>query len=259
MLENKKLLKDQIIFISGACGLIGKRFVEVCLHAGASVIAADINAEQLSVLAREAKTDSKKLLTITLDLTSSEEVQQALQTSIQTFGSVTALVNTAYPRNKHYGRKFFEVKHNDFCENMNLNIGTTFLTCQTFAAYFKEQGQGNIVNLGSIYGVMAPDFDVYPDAMTMPVEYAAIKSAVIHLTKYMAQLLRKDGVRVNCISPGGILDSQPEAFLERYNAKCGLQGMLNTEHLDSTLIYLLTANSNAVTGQNIVVDDGFSL
>ncbi len=257
MPENNKLLENQIIFINGACGLIGKRFVEVCLDVGASVIAADINEQQLTVLS--ADLNSSQLLTLTLDLGSPEAIQQALAASIQEFGKVTALVNAAYPRNKNYGRRFFDVEYADFCENLNLNMGTTFSSCQIFARYFKEKKQGSIINLGSIYGVIAPDFDIYPDSMSMPVEYAAIKSAVIHLTKYMAQLLRKDGVRVNCISPGGVLDSQPENFLERYNAKCGLQGMLNTEHLDSTLLYLLSANSSAVTGQNIVVDDGFSL
>ena len=251
------MLSDQIVFISGACGLIGKRFVETCLNAGASVIATDIDAVKLNELSDEFS--SAKLMLNTLDLTSPEDIGTVLKESVEHFGSVTALVNAAYPRNKQYGRRFFDVEYADFCENLDLNVGTTFSTSQIFAQYFQEQQQGNIINLGSIYGVMAPDFDIYPDSMSMPVEYAAIKSAVIHLTKYMAQLLRKDGVRVNCISPGGILDSQPEAFLESYNAKCGQQGMLNSEHLDSTLLYLLSPNSNAVTGQNIVVDDGFSL
>ena len=251
------MLDDQVVFISGACGLIGKRFVEACLNEGASVIAADIDVEKLTELSTHIA--SPKLLTKIVDLTSSAKIQTALKESVDHFGSVTALVNAAYPRNEHYGRRFFDVEYADFCENLNLNVGTTFLTSQIFSQYFKKQQQGNIINLGSIYGVMAPDFDIYPDLMSMPVEYAAIKSAVIHLTKYMAQLLRKDGVRVNCISPGGVFDSQPEAFLERYNAKCGQQGMLNSEHLDSTLLYLLSSNSSAVTGQNIVVDDGLSL
>ncbi|MGH1427741.1 MAG: oxidoreductase [Arenicella sp.] len=255
--ERASVLAGQVVFISGACGLIGQRFVEVCLEAGASVIAADINEEQLKALSE--KLPSSNLLTLVLDLTSSEDVQSALNKSVQYFGSVTALVNVAYPRNKQYGRHFFEVEYADFCENLNLNVGTTFSASQIFSRYFQKQRQGNIVNLGSIYGVIAPDFDVYPGSMTMPVEYAAIKSAVIHLTKYMAQMLRKDGVRVNCISPGGVLDAQPEAFLEKYNAKCGQQGMLDAKHLDSTLLYLLSPASIAVTGQNIVVDDGFSL
>ena len=252
------MLAGQVVFINGACGLIGQRFVSACLDANAKVVAADINQQQLKALSEFYS--SADLLTMSIDLSSAEQVQKGLEQSTEKFGEVTALVNAAYPRNKQYGREFFDVEFADFCENLNLNIGTTFLSCQTFSRYFKEQGRGSIVNLGSIYGMMAPDFDIYQDAnFTMPVEYAAIKSAVIHLTKYMAQMLRKEGIRVNCISPGGVLDSQPQAFLDRYNARSGQQGMLLPEQLNSTLLYLLSEKSSAVTGQNIVVDDGFSL
>lgn len=261
--KNKLVLSDKIVFISGACGLIGRRFVEASLAAGARVMAADINAAQLDQLSDhliEANPGySDRLVTTVVDLTSPDDIRNALSRTINTYGFVTDLVNAAYPRNKHYGRRFFDVEYTDFCENVNLNVGTIFSVSQIFAKYFQEQRQGNIVNLGSVYGVIAPDFDIYPDSMTMPVEYAAIKSAVIHLSKYMAQMLRKDGVRVNCISPGGVLDAQSETFLERYNAKCGQLGMLNSSHLDTSLVYLLSADSCAVTGQNIVVDDGFSL
>jgi len=251
------MINDQTVFINGACGLIGSEFVSACLENGASVVAADISKDRLANLASEHS--STRLQTIAVDLTSADSVENSLNLAVEQFGKVTALVNAAYPRNANYGREFFDVEYGDFSENLTLNVATTFQACKTFGRYFKEQGQGNIINLGSIYGVVAPDFDIYPEGMTMPVEYAAIKSAIIHLTKYMAQLMKKDGVRVNCISPGGILDSQPEYFLEKYNKKCGRLGMLNSEHLNSTLLYLLSEASSAVTGQNIVVDDGFTL
>ena len=252
------MLTKKVVFINGACGLIGSQFVKACLAVNAKVIAADINQLHLDTLSQSCSSDD--LLTLCIDLCSVEQVQSGLEASIEKFGELTALVNAAYPRNKHYGREFFDVEFDDFCENLNLNIGTTFLSSQIFSRYFKAQGRGSIVNIGSIYGMMAPDFDIYQDVnFTMPVEYAAIKSAIVHLTKYMAQMLKKNGVRVNCISPGGILDSQPKAFLERYNARSGQQGMLLAEQLNSTLLYLLSENSSAVTGQNIVVDDGFSL
>ncbi len=257
MIDANLNIANQVIFINGACGTIGKRFVEICLDAGANVVAADINKEGLMLLS--TRLSSSSLLILPLDLTSPKAVQESINISVERFGSITALVNAAYPRNKNYGRSFFDVEYADFCENLNMNISTTFSSCQAFARYFQDSGQGNIINIGSIYGVMAPDFGIYPEPMTMPVEYAAIKSAIIHLTKYMAQMLRKDGIRVNCISPGGVLESQPEEFLKKYNAKCGVIGMLNSEHLDSTLLYLLSPSSCAITGQNIVVDDGFSL
>ena len=95
--------------------------------------------------------------------------------------------------------------------------------------------------------------------MTTPVEYAAIKSGLIHLTKYMAKYFKDMNIRVNTLSPGGILDSQPEIFLEQYNSRCLTKGMIDKDDLNGTLVYLLSDMSKYVNGRNIVVDDGFSL
>jgi NAD(P)-dependent dehydrogenase (short-subunit alcohol dehydrogenase family) len=148
----------------------------------------------------------------------------------------------------------------DFCENVTWHLGGYFLVSQQMAIYFKKQGHGNIINMSSIYGVMAPRFEVYENtAMTMPVEYAAIKAAIIQLTKYMAKYYKGSNIRVNAISPGGVLDKQPEAFLARYKANSLNKGMLDSADLVGTLLYLLSDLSAMVNGQNIVVDDGFSL
>jgi NAD(P)-dependent dehydrogenase (short-subunit alcohol dehydrogenase family) len=95
--------------------------------------------------------------------------------------------------------------------------------------------------------------------MTMPVEYAAIKSALIHLTKYMAKYYKGKKIRINSISLGGLLDKQPPAFLESYKAFCLNKGMLDKSDINGTLVYLLSDLSVYVNGQNIVVDDGFTL
>jgi short-chain dehydrogenase/reductase SDR len=173
---------------------------------------------------------------------------------------IDALVNNAYPRNKHYGRHFFDVEYGDFIENLGLNLGGYFLASQQFAGYFKKQGYGNIINICSIYGVVAPRFEIYKDThMTTPVEYAAIKSGLIHLTKYIAKYFQGMNIRVNALSPGGIFDNQPESFLEKYKEKCLNKGMLDNSDLKGTLVYLLSDMSKYVNGQNIIVDDGFSL
>jgi NAD(P)-dependent dehydrogenase (short-subunit alcohol dehydrogenase family) len=95
--------------------------------------------------------------------------------------------------------------------------------------------------------------------MTTPVEYAAIKSAVIHLTQYFAAYFKKDGIRCNSLSPGGILDRQPDSFLTAYAAHCGTKGMLDPADILGALLFLLSDASRYMTGQNLVVDDGFTL
>ena len=179
----------------------------------------------------------------------------------KTYKHIDALVNSAYPRNKNFGKDVFDIDYDDFVENLGLNLGGYFLTSQQFAKYFKKQGYGNIVNISSIYGVVAPKFEIYEGTnMNSAIEYAAIKAGLIHMTKYMAKYFKGLNIRVNCLSPGGILnDGQPENFLQAYKDKCINKGMLDKEDLEGSLVYLLSDMSKYVNGQNIIVDDGFVL
>jgi len=107
---------------------------------------------------------------------------------------------------------------------------------------------------------MTPRFEIYADTpMTMAVEYSAIKSAVIHITRCLAQYFKADRVRCNSISPGGIFDHQPDAFVEKYNSHCGTKGMLDPQDLTGALVFLLSDASQYINGQNIIVGDGFTI
>jgi NAD(P)-dependent dehydrogenase (short-subunit alcohol dehydrogenase family) len=112
----------------------------------------------------------------------------------------------------------------------------------------------------SIYGVVAPKFGIYEGTnMTKPVEYAAIKSALIHLSRYISTYISDTRFRINCVSPGGIFDNQAEPFLERYTAHTRGQGMLDTGDVLGAMLFLVSDMSIHITGQNLVVDDGFTL
>lgn len=256
------MLKDKVVVITGGAGLIGQEFVKAVVEQHGIAIIADINEEVGTQVQAQLSSElgSSSIDFVRLDITSKESTTAMIDVLHNRYGRIDALVNNAYPRNKNYGRHFFEVEYTDFCENINLNLGGYFLTSQQLAGYFQKQGHGNIINISSIYGVTAPKFEVYENTpMTMPVEYAAIKSAIIHLTKYMAKYFKGMNIRVNTLSPGGILDKQPEAFLEAYRKQCLNKGMLDKSDMRGTLVYLLSDLSAFVNGQNIVVDDGFSL
>jgi NAD(P)-dependent dehydrogenase (short-subunit alcohol dehydrogenase family) len=259
------LFNQKVFIITGGCGFLGQHFCQRLVAENATVIIADVDEEKGHRLVRQLTPEKDDAGTgsaefVGLDISNKENIEQVITYLLKKYGRIDALVNNAYPRNKNYGRNFFEVEYQDFCQNINLNIGGYFLCSQQFAQYFKQQGHGNIVNIASIYGVIAPKFEVYQDTeMTMPVEYAAIKSALIHLTQYMAKFLKGHNIRVNSISPGGILDAQPELFLTRYKALSLNKGMLNPEDISGTLLYLLSDAAAYVNGQNIIVDDGFTL
>lgn len=256
------MLKDKVIVITGGAGLIGQEFVKAVVEQHGIAIIADINEEVGTQVKAQLSSElgSSSIDFVRLDITSKESIAAMVDVLHSRYGRIDALVNNAYPRNKNYGRHFFDVEYADFCENLNLNLGGYFLTSQKLAGYFQKQGHGNIINISSIYGVIAPKFEVYDNTpMTMPVEYAAIKSAIIHLTKYMAKYFKGMNIRSNTLSPGGILDKQPESFLDAYRKQCLNKGMLDKSDMRGTLVYLLSDLSLYVNGQNIVIDDGFGL
>jgi NAD(P)-dependent dehydrogenase (short-subunit alcohol dehydrogenase family) len=256
------MLKNKVVVITGGAGLIGKEFVKAVVKNSGIAIIADINEE----IGLKVKEDLSKELNsvdidfVRLDITSKVSLNQCIQDLNNKYQRIDALVNNAYPRNKNYGRHFFDVEYGDFVENIGLNLGGYFTASQQFALHFQKQGYGNIVNISSIYGVVAPKFEIYKNtSMTVPVEYAAIKSGQIQLTKYMARYFKGMNIRVNALSPGGILDNQPESFLNAYETKCLNKGMLDKGDIKGTLVYLLSDMSKYVNGQNVVVDDGFTL
>jgi NAD(P)-dependent dehydrogenase (short-subunit alcohol dehydrogenase family) len=255
------MLKNKLVVITGGAGAIGQCFVRGIAENGGIAITADINLNAAKSLVNEiAQEFSGQVEAAHLDITSKESIVTLITDLKQRYGRIDAVINNAYPRNKSYGQKLEQVTYADLCENVNMHLGGYFLVAQQFCLAFKEQGHGNIINMSSIYGSMAPRFEVYDGTpMTMPVEYAAIKSAIEHLTRYFAQYFKGTGIRVNSLSPGGILAGQPTDFLTAYNKHCASKGMLDTNDLLGTLIFLLSDDSRYMTGQNMVVDDGFSL
>ena len=256
------MLKDKIIVVTGGAGLIGTGFIKAIVKNNGTAIIADVNKN----VGLELKTNltkslnSKNIDFIKLDINSKESILNCISELSQKYKRIDALVNNAYPRNDAYGNHFFDINYSDFIDNLSLNLGGYFLASQQFANFFKSQGHGNIINMSSIYGVIPPKFDIYKDTpMTMPVEYAVIKSGLIHLTKYMAKYFKGLNIRVNSISPGGIFNNQPKSFINNYN-KFGLnKGMLEVNDICGTLIFLLSEHSANINGQNIIVDDGWSL
>jgi len=256
------MLRDKVVVITGGAGLIGRAFVDTVLKNNGVAVIADIDQQAIdnAIQMFSEKYSSDRIIGITADIISKDSLQSIISFLKEKFGKIDALVNNAYPRNENYGRKFEEVTYKDFSENVSLHLGGYFYTSQQFAQYFKDQRYGNIIFISSIYGITAPDFSIYENTpMTMPVEYAVVKSAIIHLTKYIATYYKGYNIRCNCICPGGIENNQPQTFIGHYNQKCLNKGMLKPNDLEGTLLYLLSDASQFVNGQSIVVDDGFTL
>tara|TARA_R110000851_G_scaffold135045_1_gene270424 strand:- start:12587 stop:13351 length:765 start_codon:yes stop_codon:yes gene_type:complete len=253
------VLKGKRFLVVGAVGLLGREIVRSIIQEGGKVVAADISTAALYSLPEGF--DSGTFECVEIDITNKDSILSAFQFCESSMGGLDGAVNTAYPRNKNYGRKLFDVTYGDFSENLSLHLGGYFTFMQQCAAYAQEKGESfSLVSMSSIYGVMAPRFEIYEGTkMTMAVEYAAIKSGLLHLNKYFTNYMKGTGFRANSISPGGLLDGQDERFLEKYNSHCMKKGMLDASDITGAVNFLLSDASCYMTGQNLVVDDGFSV
>ncbi len=255
------MLDGKVVVVTGGGGLLGAAFVQAIADKGGTAIVADLDASAANkvVQAIELMAPSKSYAEL-LDITDKDSVVGLIRRVVAKHGRIDAVVNNAYPRNRNYGRKLEQVTYEDFTDNLSAHLGGYFLVAQQFCLFFRDRGGGNVVNMTSIYGTLAPRFGIYEGtSMTMPVEYSAIKSGVIQLTRYFAQYFKADNIRLNCLSPGGVRDKQPQSFLDAYGEFCATKGMLEPPDLIGALLFLLSDASKYMTGQNLVIDDGFSL
>lgn len=255
------LLTEKVVVLIGGAGLLGQAFAAEIARQGAQCVLADINLERAQAAADSlnAQVPGQRVSAEVVDMTTRESLNALIERTVALRGRIDAVINNAYPRNKQYGRKLEDVEYADFCENVSLHLGGYFLSTQQFAIFFKRQGFGHVVNVSSIYGIIAPRFEIYDNTpMTMPVEYAAIKAALQHLSVYFMRYYKGHDVRFNCLVPGGIYDRQPESFLQAYKAYAQTKGMLDPKDMCGPLVFLLSDLSKYVNGQNLIVDDGWT-
>ncbi len=179
---------------------------------------------------------------------------------IKKIKKLDAVINLSYLKNKNWGKKFLKLKQNDVKENLFLQLGTTILTSQKIIDFFLKQKQGNLILFSSIQGVSAPKFSHYDNTnMSSPIEYSASKAGIINITKYLAKFCKGSRIKINCISPGGILDKQPRNFIKKYKESCLSKGLMDSQDLNGIVEFLISDKSNFINGQNIIIDDGWSL
>ena len=247
-------LNGKIVLLIGGRGLIGQTLTARIVAEGGTVIVTSRSD------GADVDISSPNIHVKTLDITDETSLEKALSSTAKEFGRIDAVVNGAWPRNTNFGAKFEDVAITDFNENMVLHLGGAFLVAQKAAAFFVKQGHGNLINFSSIYGVVPPRFEIYEGTeMTKEIEYSLAKAGIVMLTQYLAKYFKGKNIRFNCVSPGGVLDGQPEPFLSAYRDHCLNKGMLDAEDVVGAIIFLISDDSKFVNGQNLIVDDGFTL
>jgi len=241
-------LNNKVIVVTGGKGLLGTSIINDIFENGGIAVSLDINS-----------ITNEDLSEIQCDITNEAQINEVLIKIIAKYGRIDGLVNNAYPRTKDWGLKFENIPYSSWKENVDLQLNSVFIMIQKISEVMKSQNSGSIVNIASIYGVIGPDFSVYGDTnMTMPAAYSAIKGGVINFTRYMASYLGPHQVRVNCLSPGGIFDNQNDQFVKAYERKVPMGRMGLPKDISPTVSFLLSESSGYITGQNIIIDGGWT-
>lgn len=244
-------LQDKIILVIGGSGLIGRAIVDDIKKRGGVAINADISVE----------TDLDSAMTVNCNITDDDSVQSTIDVIYEHFGRIDGLVNTAYPRTNDRRSRFEEMKPESWRANVDMQLNSYFVACQKALIKMKEQGYGSVVNIGSIYGVVGNDFTLYEEyGGTSSPSYSAVKGGIINLTRFMASYFGPLGIRINCVSPGGIKDekNQHPSFIKRYEAKVPMRRMGNPEDIAPAVSFLLSDDARYITGHNLMVDGGWT-
>lgn len=242
------ILKNKIIIVTGGSGLIGKELVADIKRKGGKAINADIGVET-----------NFEEGNVHMDISNDNSIQEGLDLIVTEYGRIDGLVNNAYPRTKDWGTKFEDIETASWRTNVDLQMNSYFVCCQKVLKIMANQSYGSIVNIASIYGVVGNDFTLYEEyGGTSPAAYSAIKGGIINFTRYLASYYGRKGIRINCVSPGGIFDNQHPSFVTRYESKVPMGRLGNSDDIAPPVSFLLSDEAKYITGQNLIVDGGWT-
>jgi NAD(P)-dependent dehydrogenase (short-subunit alcohol dehydrogenase family) len=262
-------LEGEIGVVTGGLGKLGPIWIETLLDAGAAVFVLDRPGQKISKHFGEIQRrfqDNRLQLAYT-DVRDRSALETACKECLEIFGVPSILVNNAGidrpPGQPQEGYLLEDIPMEENREILEVNTLGLFLVTQVFGSEMVKAGRGSIINIGSLYASVSPDsrfydhIQSYPPFLKPPV-YGASKAAVVNLTKYLATHWAPYGVRVNALSPGGVLGDQDEEFKRKFCKRVPLGRMAAASDLRGPLLFLASQASSYVTGIELVVDGGFT-
>lgn len=257
------------VIVTGGAGRLGAQFARTLLARGAKVAIFD-SADRNAFRARYGDlAGSNSLCFEQVDVTDRSAIEAAAARVQKAWGVPHGLVNAAAidappdaPPEENGPFETYPVESWD--KIMAVNVKGTMLCCQVIGAGMASAGRGSIVNIGSTYGLVSPDQNLYEyrrergEVFYKPVTYSASKSAIYNLTRYLATYWGQKGVRVNTLTPGGVFAGQEPEFLDGYARRVPIGRMARDDELDGGIVFLLSDASSYMTGANLVIDGGWT-
>jgi NAD(P)-dependent dehydrogenase (short-subunit alcohol dehydrogenase family) len=253
-------VKGKRVLLLGACGVLGHAHVRILIEHEVKLIIADRPGS--TVLE-----DAKSLGILGLEIDAGDEasmVDGIDSASMHYDGLDSAIFNAAITSEglAAIGDPFHVFEEYPLAlwqKAIDINLTGAFLFAREAGKVLKAGGGGSLINVASLYGVVGPDHRIYDGQpfQSFPA-YSASKAGIIGLTRWLATWWGKDGVRVNCVSPGGVFNNHNDRFSAAYGNRTPMARMADRDEITGIFIYLLSDSSRYCTGQNFVIDGGFT-
>jgi NAD(P)-dependent dehydrogenase (short-subunit alcohol dehydrogenase family) len=263
-------LNGKVAVVTGALGLLGQEHCRALAHAGAHVVATDLDGPALLTFARRLSEEhGREALGVGADVTLGASLDRLRDAVLERFDRIDVLVNNAAIDDKYAGSgaagaRFEDYPIEQFRRMLDVNVAGVFSCCQRLGSVMAARGAGSIINVASTYGIVAPNQDLYrlPDgsqSFFKSAAYPTSKGAVLQLTRFLAAYWGERGVRVNALSPGGVDNGQDANFRARYAQRTPLGRMARSSDYAGAVVFLASDASAYMTGANLVVDGGFTI
>ena len=260
----KKLfdLSGKTIILTGAGGYLGQEYAKGLSEYGANVVLCDINYRSCLDISKKIREEySTEPLSLKLDLRKTTSIKNLVNKTLKKYKKIDVLINNAAYQGNDKIRKipFEKLPLKYWNDAISINLTGIFLTCQEVGKIMLKQKSGSIINIGSTYGIVAPDQRIYgKSGQNAAAFYSASKAGLINLTRYLASYWGRDGIRVNTLSPGGVERNQLNSFKKKYSNKTMLGRMAKNDEYVGAIIFLSSDASSYMTGSNLVIDGGWT-
>ena len=264
MTDNSKSifsLKDKVILITGGYGFLGKSITIGLLTQEAKVYVLGRDENKFQNSFSQNILAERNLFFLHCDVADTSSIINAFRKIQASEGKIDVLINNAYYSK---GQSPELMTDEDWQTGIDGTLGNVFKCIRAIIPYFKEKNHGKIINVSSMYGMVSPDFDIYneyPEFLNPP-HYGAAKAGIIQLTKYYASYLGKMGITVNAISPGpfpSVRVKEEVDFVKELERRTCLNRVGKPEDLAGAFVFLASDASDFITGQNIVIDGGWTI
>jgi len=245
---------EKLVIISGGLGALGQAYAKVLQEEGYGILNLDV----------VEPAPDKKIIGefFQCDISKENEVNKLKEYMLSLNPEIYGLVNNASCQPEGFGNELEDYSVDTYRKVLDVNLVGSLLLTKVVIPFMKKQQFGSIINIGSIQGVVAPTFEIYEGInITSPLVYSVAKAGMIHFCKWIAAKYGKWNIRCNAISPGGLVDSQRGGveFSKIYSSRTPLGRMAQLNEIAEVVRFLISDKSKYITGQNIIVDGGWTI